>query len=202
MNAEHLIAIPAEEKKVLRRQAREKGICINCLSRRATIGPRGGTSMCDFCRDKAKPVAEKYHSSHKEFRVTGMNERKIRLRSEGRCYRCTALIPKPVDGPVPWLCPVCRDIQNEKRNGWARTTNAENRIRAISLYGGKCQDCGVADHRILNFHHILGNGSDDGEKKNRGNRMVRRVLLDGFDPTITLLCANCHTLRHWHERNS
>jgi hypothetical protein len=85
---------------------------------------------------------------------------------------------------------------------------ANRRNRAIQFTEYKktllCMDCGIRDHRVLQFHHKdpdsikkLPNG-----KKVRVPHMVRtsswKTLLK-YMSQCDVLCANCHIIRHYTE---
>ena len=65
---------------------------------------------------------------------------------------------------------------------------------------GACVRCGIADWRVLEFHHI-----DPCQKKMNVNvawrqSAGRQAILDEI-AKCELICANCHKIPHWEERN-
>jgi hypothetical protein len=84
--------------------------------------------------------------------------------------------------------------------------NVKNRRREIRQFiqeqkvGGVCKRCGNADIRVLDFHHV-----DRGNKEASVDRMLKqgwskeRILQELAK--CELLCANCHRIHHWEERN-
>jgi hypothetical protein len=65
--------------------------------------------------------------------------------------------------------------------------------------GLSCKRCGISDARVLDFHHL------DKSSKDRGlsyaysqgwsnERIVREIA------KCEVLCANCHRILHWEER--
>lgn len=81
------------------------------------------------------------------------------------------------------------------------------KILLVDVMGGKCQRCGFADLRCLQFHHPNGGGDDIRRKKygadRRGEMYSEKYAryYDGLraeylqDPTsIVMLCANCHVI--------
>ena len=67
----------------------------------------------------------------------------------------------------------------------------------VEAFGGKCQCCGEAFHHSeFDFHHV------DKETKERPLQPDR-----GWETLVTeaakcvMLCANCHRLYHYYERN-
>ena len=63
---------------------------------------------------------------------------------------------------------------------------------SLDIYGNKCHDCGNEDIRVLEFHHTIRNSN---YKQPRVHQDIRNIANSGVqDPTIQLLCANCHIL--------
>lgn len=67
------------------------------------------------------------------------------------------------------------------------------REEAVVYLGGKRQDCGNSDRRVLEFHH---------SKERRANRMTVAALFSGSWSRLQkeldkceLLCANCHKIK-------
>ena len=66
--------------------------------------------------------------------------------------------------------------------------------------GGCCKHCGNTDIRVLDFHH-----ADRGSKEASVDTMLKqgwskeRILRELVK--CELLCANCHRIHHWEERN-
>lgn len=69
----------------------------------------------------------------------------------------------------------------------------QNRLRAISLLGGVCQDCGNENPIVLDFHHL-----DPSIKQGRVGKMLSLTWskIELELATCHLLCANCHRIRH------
>ena len=173
-----------------RRRLVAEGYCRNCLKRVATPGPRGGSGLCDICR-----ASDKHRPSRKR-QMEYNRSRREKFLLESRCRYCGGV---PTMGPkgATTMCQTCREKWEATRS------DRRARIRAVALYGGKCQDCGVEDVRVLQFHHINGGGRQAaltrGEKE--GTRMVRLIARSGErDPELALVCANCHLIRHWSTR--
>lgn len=66
----------------------------------------------------------------------------------------------------------------------------------------KCIDCGIQDHRVLQFHHRNKNSHAKipSGKKYRISTMVaagNTTLLKTELEKCDVLCANCHTIRHY-----
>jgi hypothetical protein len=66
--------------------------------------------------------------------------------------------------------------------------------------GLSCKHCGNTDVRVLDFHHV-----DKSSKEASADTMVKqgwskeRIL--GELAKCETLCANCHRIHHWEERN-
>lgn len=64
----------------------------------------------------------------------------------------------------------------------------------------KCERCGIADWRVLDFHH-----SDPSQKDWEVANMVRsrwsqkRILAE--IAKCECLCSNCHRIVHWEEKH-
>jgi hypothetical protein len=85
-----------------------------------------------------------------------------------------------------------------------RNTARRKTLRALiqqQKVGRACTRCGISDYRVLDFHHLDKNGKEGGISatvaKNWG---VERILQE--IAKCELLCANCHRILHWEERNS
>lgn len=61
----------------------------------------------------------------------------------------------------------------------------------------KCEDCGTNDHRVLEFHH-----KDPSQKDREVSIMITwgwKKLMDEV-AKCSVLCANCHRVLHYEER--
>lgn len=77
------------------------------------------------------------------------------------------------------------------------------RREVLALLGDCCQVCGIRDERVLQIDHVQNDGAEH-RRAARGThgytaawyRELRRVCLE--EPgRLTLLCANCHCIKHW-----
>lgn len=91
----------------------------------------------------------------------------------------------------------------------ARRKRAELRAKAIKVYGGRCAFCGIEDGRVLQFHHVNGDGAEHRRKTLGGNGRGHKsptyyreiIAMFGAKPTkISLLCANCHLIVEWESK--
>lgn len=66
--------------------------------------------------------------------------------------------------------------------------------------GGKCSVCGFDDIRALDIHHI--NGETKNKAKNGKWSWQRRFHDWNLNKgNLVLMCANCHRIHTWKERN-
>lgn len=93
-----------------------------------------------------------------------------------------------------------KETSKEKRRLRQRKHCLEVRLRAIAELGGKCSSCQQSfHHAAMDFHHV-----DPTTKTTKGrgiatNNSWENVKLE-LAKTI-LLCANCHRIHHYMERN-
>jgi predicted HNH restriction endonuclease len=82
------------------------------------------------------------------------------------------------------------------------------RYNLIQSMGGACMVCGNTDIRVLEIDHTYGGGNAHRKSKGTGAGGYTvgyyKSLLAMYteDPkSLSLLCANCHAIKHWSERN-
>ena len=181
----------AEYANERRKRLLAEGICAQCQKRPIVIGPRGGKTRCLECQIE-----------HKRDSVTRTKARRADLRTAGRCVYCG----KPVRRAGPrgsrrW-CEACQ------RKGYITHSDRMSRLEAIRIYGGACADCGITDVRVLEFHHSNHDGAEErrrdrasGYRENSGSRIMRKIAKSGERRSdIEMICANCHKIRHWLDR--
>jgi predicted HNH restriction endonuclease len=93
----------------------------------------------------------------------------------------------------------CDECRLKKRG--AKTRESIIRARAIAAYGGRCDDCGLDDDRILEMHHVNGGGARERKEKGAYRLFADAAKTGMRDDSISLLCPNCHSIRHWQERH-
>jgi len=80
-------------------------------------------------------------------------------------------------------------IRKERREWWAEYRK-----------DFKCKNCGIADFRVLDFHH-----RDPAEKDLEIANLVGRARsVEGILLELEkcdCLCSNCHRIHHWEEKN-
>ena len=88
----------------------------------------------------------------------------------------------------------------EKRRTRQRRHHLQNRLRAIAELGGKCFACQQSfHHSAMDFHHINPESKGIKGKGIPANNSWENVKKE-LAKTI-LLCANCHRIHHYKERN-
>ena len=79
----------------------------------------------------------------------------------------------------------------------SRTIAAQQRLiqrlkyAAYDLLGGHCVVCNIADYRLLQIDHILGDGKGDRDRIKIFRKIISGVQRDRYQ----LLCPNCHFLK-------
>ena len=93
-----------------------------------------------------------------------------------------------------------KKIKHIKVREYDRNKRKENKLRAISLFGGKCSLCGYNKcSAALDFHHTDPNKKDD-DIKDMFNKYSWETTYKELKKCI-LVCSNCHRELHWRERN-
>ncbi len=88
----------------------------------------------------------------------------------------------------------------EKRRIRQKATNLKNRLRAITHSGGLCAHCGEAfHHSAMDFHHVNPATKETKGKGITAGSSWTKVLKQLAN--VILLCANCHRIHHYRERN-
>jgi hypothetical protein len=64
----------------------------------------------------------------------------------------------------------------------------------------RCERCGIADYRVLDFHH-LDPEQKDIEVSNLVARAASKQKIFSEIEKCKCLCANCHRIVHWEEKN-
>ena len=67
------------------------------------------------------------------------------------------------------------------------------KLRVIAHYGGKCECCGISDHRFLCIDHINNDGY--AHRKLDRVRIHDHVIKNGFPSEFRVLCFNCNLAR-------
>jgi hypothetical protein len=85
----------------------------------------------------------------------------------------------------------------------SRTDKRRERLRAFFLEQKKgkfCMRCGIADYRVLDFHHRDPSEKEIDLSKAVANNWGEQRILQEI-AKCDVLCANCHRILHWEERN-
>jgi len=92
-----------------------------------------------------------------------------------------------------YICNVCSTLTKKKKRH-------QGKLDAIEYLGGECRDCGKDNYHpsIYEFHHL-----DPRTKTANPSQYLeafsRDKLFKELDKCV-LLCANCHRLRHYEEK--
>lgn len=82
--------------------------------------------------------------------------------------------------------------------GKAKARLRRQKAMLVEAFGGKCQCCGgVFHHAEFDFHHL-----DKGAKERplQPDRAWKTLATEAAK--CVMLCANCHRLYHYYERNA
>jgi hypothetical protein len=81
---------------------------------------------------------------------------------------------------------------------------AEVRSALMIELGGKCCRCGMTDKRVLQIDHVNGDGFKYRSKLKSGTRRAGgewfRDYLNGRIDKYQILCANCHCIKTWENK--
>ena len=70
----------------------------------------------------------------------------------------------------------------------------------IEKYDGRCNRCGITDHRVLQIDHVKSGGNADRKTcKGAGIGYLTAVLADDSGK-YQLLCANCNWIKRWETQ--
>lgn len=98
------------------------------------------------------------------------------------------------------ICFDCHKSRGKKfvHKEWAAQARVFIKLGAMLYKGGKCEHCGADDLPMCcyHFHHI---GKKDFLIGRKLYQRISKELMDELDKCI-LLCANCHAIQHYNER--
>ena len=102
----------------------------------------------------------------------------------GTCKKCNSIL----DGSGGWG--FCKSHYNKERYAMIKTT-------LINALGGKCQSCkNTFPICVYDFHHLK--NKDDGVPNMINTRSLNIIAKEANK--CILLCANCHRLEHFGEK--
>lgn len=93
-----------------------------------------------------------------------------------------------------------RQANREEHNRKNREAGHKLKIKALGLYGGKCENCGAISN--LQFHHIYMDGEEERKSGYTHKKLYRVLANHGKREDINLLCASCHTKLHKRVKSS
>lgn len=88
---------------------------------------------------------------------------------------------------------------NYRNPSWMRLR--KKKLRAVALFGGKCERCGFTDWRALQFDHKYNDGSRD-------RKLVRQNAHGYYDyimknpEKFSLLCSNCNWIKRFEVQEA
>lgn len=84
-----------------------------------------------------------------------------------------------------------------REDGKAKDRMRRHKLLLVDLFGGVCQCCGESFHySCMDFHHKNPDSKNGQVKIDRGWKTLANEAAK-----CVLLCANCHRLYHYFERN-
>jgi len=86
---------------------------------------------------------------------------------------------------------------------YMREYNAEKRMAALNILGGKCVKCGFSDPRALQIDHI--NGGGHSERKKIRSTTIYSKIISNYNVEkykYQLLCANCNWIKRYENNES
>lgn len=86
-----------------------------------------------------------------------------------------------------------------------RRKREERRNEVLNVLGGKCNECGNLDRRVLQVDHILGGGVKD-RKSFTDDKIYYKYVIESFlkkENKYQILCANCNWIKkHLNNENT
>ena len=160
-------------------------ICPHCeiaqsLSNFGVDNKRKNGRAC-YCRTCRNEMVKGYRRGHlyrvKKYNTSYYERNKEAIKEKSREYRASGK---------------AKDTRDEYK--------CKNKVRAIRLFGGLCEECGGKFHpAIYDFHHI-----DAESKEHKISVLMMKkwgVKLETELKKCKMLCANCHRLLHWGGYN-
>lgn len=92
------------------------------------------------------------------------------------------------------------DDNRQRRQGYANEKNRSRKLDAVQKFGDKCHDCGMSyPPYVYEFHHLDPSGKDVNPSKAM-TYSVEKMWRE-LDKCV-MVCANCHKIRHWGEKEA
>ena len=108
-----------------------------------------------------------------------------------RCPACKEFKPTnqygtAKNGRVPSRCLLCSARAGRIRG---KRERSDLRVETIRAYGGRCACCQEDMFEFLAMDHINGRG---GNRRDRGDKLLRRLKREGYPCGYRVLCHNCN----------
>ena len=156
---------------------------------------------CDDCKKRKCKRCGKVFISDPRFKAEYCSMscyHKTRWKSTGKCKTCG----NAVKNKSVYCSDRCRkDYWNKNEYQLIKKNrNWERKEELIKRLGSKCVKCGISDIRILDINHK--DPSKKERPKDRKYNWTRRFKEWNKNfSNIELLCANCHRILTWQQRN-
>lgn len=165
----------ARSKWSRKRRARlSRGLCQDCGRR----PPEENRSVCDVCGALRRAARRNYTARRTALGVCGYCGRNPRRENASYCAACMA-------------AQVSRSARRRR----------DQRTAVITILGGQCAHCKIADARVLTVDHI----NRDGSARHRlrfGDRRASTAKWSWYleeigrgETALQLLCFNCHAIK-------
>lgn len=92
-----------------------------------------------------------------------------------------------------YTCKICYNKIRQSRE--QRSYDSRLRLKALSVLGDRCANCGFSDVRALQIDHINGGGNLERRKLGGRHRAIFRKIVNGFVDGYQVLCANCNWIK-------
>ena len=84
----------------------------------------------------------------------------------------------------------------EKCDQQSLAWGAKQRLEVLSMLGGRCAHCGMADTDALAVDHIFGGGRQHRKQYPNQRTIFAMILRDKLTDSFQVLCHNCNWKKH------
>ena len=112
-------------------------------------------------------------------------------RSPDSFYRAIIHGIRPTHG-IDLRCANCQRLYEYERNAGLGVN--KYRLKALTILGGKCVDCGSADPRVLAINHKYGGGVKEGKRLGSRGIYVKIIKHPEYRTDYDVRCANHNIL--------